>query len=254
MKFDDLDKVMREYETAYDFCVPARNYMVARIDGRNFSRLTKETHAFEAPFDIRFRDYMVATTKHLMECGFRVLYAYTESDEISLLFHPEETAFGRKIRKYHSILAGEASACFSLALQDAACFDCRISVLPDIGLVLDYFRWRSEDAHRNALNAYCYWTMRKNGATAQSATRALDGQNVADKNEYLFTQGINFNDVPNWQKRGTGLYWVSAPKEGYNPVTGKAVHSSRRTVQVDFELPMKDAYSDWLKNIITDSK
>ena len=45
-----------------------------------------------------------------MECGFRVIYAYTESDEISLLFAPEETTFGKKVRKYNSILAGEASA------------------------------------------------------------------------------------------------------------------------------------------------
>ncbi len=25
----------------------------------------------------------------VMECGFRIVYGYTESDEISLLFHPD---------------------------------------------------------------------------------------------------------------------------------------------------------------------
>ena len=84
MKFDDLDAKMRIYETAQDRCIVPGMYIVARIDGRGFTRLTKELHAFNAPFDERFRDYMVATVKHLMHCGFHIIYGYTESDEISL--------------------------------------------------------------------------------------------------------------------------------------------------------------------------
>lgn len=60
--------------------------MVARLDGRSFTRLTKEVHQFEAPFDERVREIMVETVKHLMSCGFNVIYGYTQSDEISLLF------------------------------------------------------------------------------------------------------------------------------------------------------------------------
>lgn len=129
--------------------------MVARIDGRNFTRLTKETHEFNAPFDERFRDIMVGTTHHLMDCGFRVVYGYTQSDEISLLFHMRETLFGRKLRKYSPVLAGEASAAFTLQLGAMGVFDCRISQLPTLPLVIDDFRWRNEDAHRNALNGHC---------------------------------------------------------------------------------------------------
>ena len=106
---------------------------------------------------------MVETTAHVMQCGFRMLYGYTQSDEISLLVHRDEQAFGRKLRKYESILAGEASAKFALLLGTHAAFDCRISQLPNPELVVDYFRWRSEDAHRNALNGHCYWLLRKQG-------------------------------------------------------------------------------------------
>jgi tRNA(His) guanylyltransferase len=149
------------FETAHDRSVLPGMFLVARIDGRNFTRLTKETHNFEAPYDARFRDMMIETTSHLMNCGFNAIYGYTQSDEISLLFHPSITTFDRKVRKYNSILAGEASAKFSLLLQDLACFDCRISELPNVDLVVDYFRWRNEDARRNALNAHCYWLLRK---------------------------------------------------------------------------------------------
>jgi len=147
MKFDDLDLKMRVYETASDRCVLPNMFMVARIDGRSFTKLTKEVHKFKAPFDEIFRDYMVETVKHLMTCGFDVIYGYTESDEISLLFNFNEKAFSRKVRKLISILAGEASAKFSTLLGSIGAFDCRISELPAKQLVVDYFRWRNEDAH-----------------------------------------------------------------------------------------------------------
>ena len=51
MRFDDLDKKMRVYETAHDFCVSPNIFMVARIDGRGFTRLTKDVCQFEAPFE-----------------------------------------------------------------------------------------------------------------------------------------------------------------------------------------------------------
>jgi tRNA(His) guanylyltransferase len=247
MTFDELDQKMRVFETAADYCVLPELFMVARLDGRSFTRLTKEVCQFAAPFDERFRDLMVATTESLMTCGFRILYGYTESDEISLLFAADEKQFGRKLRKYNSTLAAEASARFSLLLGQVATFDCRISQLPTVSLVVDYFRWRSEDAGRNALNAWCYWTLRKEGLTQTAATAKLVGLSIAQKNELLFERGINFNDVPAWQKRGVGLYWDEYNKPATNPVTGAEVVAQRRRLRKDLELPMKDAYSEFVR-------
>ncbi len=140
MRFDDLDKRLRVFETAYDFCIPPEQYIVVRLDGKGFTRLTKDIWQFEAPFDVQFRDLMVNTTEHLMNCGFNILYGYTQSDEISLLFHPQEESFNRKTRKIISILAAEASAKFSLMHQQIAIFDARICILPDAKVVKDYFR------------------------------------------------------------------------------------------------------------------
>ena len=139
MNFDVLDQKMRTYEQSVDQYILPEMYMVARLDGRNFSRLTKELCDFEAPFDVRFRDMMVNTVKKLMDCGFRVVYGFTESDEISLLFHREENTFGRKIRKFNSILAGTASAEFSLQLGQTVAMDCRMVPLPNLERVQDYF-------------------------------------------------------------------------------------------------------------------
>lgn len=246
MKFDELDARMRVFETANDRCVLPGLHMVARIDGRNFTRLTKERHAFEAPYDIRFRDMMLDTVEHLMRCGFSVRYGYTQSDEISLLFDLNETSFGRKTRKFDSVLAGEASAKFSLLLGDVACFDCRVCELPSLEYVRDYFRWRSEDAHRNALNAHCYWLLRKAGHDVGEATAFLRGRDKGEKHELLFQHGVNFNDLPNWQKRGMGLYWENYQKESRDPRTGEPAHATRRRIKRDLDLPMRDAYSDFI--------
>lgn len=238
MKFDDLDKLMRVYERSLDQIIPPGNYLLARLDGRSFTRLTKELCQFDTPFDERFNRMMVETVKRLVsDTGMEIVYGYTQSDEISLLFAKEAEVFGRKVRKLNSILAGAASASFSLQLGQPAVFDCRIAPLPNEELVADYFRWRMEDAHRNCLNSWCYWTLRKEGMNATQASEELEGKSIAFKNEFLFQRGINFNDLPTWQKRGVGVYWHSYEKTGHNPLTGEDVKTLRREVYADYDLP-----------------
>jgi tRNA(His) guanylyltransferase len=250
MQFDDLDRVMRAFETAHDRSVPPDVWMAARIDGRNFTRLTKETLDFEAPFDVWMRDTMMKTTVHLMQCGFRVIYGYTQSDEISLLFAHDETAFDRKTRKYDSILAGEASAAFSLLLGHHATFDCRISELPNEERVCDYFRWRSEDANRNALTGWCYWTLRREGQKAGEAANILHRLSMDDKTELLAQRGIDFAELPSWQKRGSGLFWETYEKPAVNPITGKALTATRRRIVTNLELPQKEEYGAFLRQLL----
>ncbi len=250
MKFEQLDRRMRVYETAHDHCVLPGIHMVARIDGRSFSQLTRVTEAFDAPYDTRFRDCMVATLEHLVtSAGFSVLFGYTQSDEMSLLFRRDESLFGRKLRKYLSVLAGEASAKFSLALGALGAFDARISQFPDVDGVVDYFRWRHEDAHRNALNGHSYWLLRRRGMDDRAATEALKGVSVAERNEMLFKAGINFNDVPAWQKRGIGVLWEDEAHEGVDPRTGLPVASTRRRAVVRYDLPMKTEFDAMVRTM-----
>ena len=242
MRFDDLDKRLRQYETAYDFCVPQENFIVIRLDGRGFTRLTKEIWQFEAPFDIRFRDLMAHTVRHLMKCGFNVAYGYSESDEISLLLRRDDDTFKRKTRKIISVLAGEASAAFSVAHGQPSAFDVRVCVLPNEKLVVDYFRWRHEDSYRNALNAHCYWMLRKKGESVSRATDAVSGLKRVQKHDLLFENNINFNELPAWQKHGFGVYFQTALKEGFNPKTDETVQVKRQILHTDFELPLGDDY------------
>lgn len=251
MKFDDFDRKMRIYEESLDQYILPDMYIVVRLDGRSFTRLTKEVCKFEAPFDVGFRDLMVDTTANLMkESGFNIVYGYTESDEISLLFNKNEDTFGRKVRKINTTLSAEASAFFSLRLGIQATFDCRVVPLPNLDRVKDYFAWRQEDSHRNSLNAWAYWTLRKEGKSIDEATREIEGKSISYKNELLFQRGINYNDLPSWQKRGTGVYFKEVDMTGFNPLTKEETNVKRRKLYADYELSTDETYLDFVAGLL----
>lgn len=252
MRFDELEARMRGIESARDPCAADDTFLVARIDGRGFTRLTGEVLKFEKPYDERFRDHMIATVQHLMECGFRSLFGYTQSDEISLLFDPADRSFGRNIRKWTSILAGEASACFSVRIGRPAAFDCRIIELPAPNLVVDYFRWRSEDARRNARNGWCYWTLRSAGASAAEATERSMGMSTEEKDDLLLHHGVRFESLPAWHARGIGVLRETYDKLSVNPLTGETVVARRRRLQTVLDLPVRDDLSALIRKILNE--
>jgi tRNA(His) 5'-end guanylyltransferase len=234
MRFDDLDKIMRTYEESLDQYIEPNRLIIARLDGRSFTRLTKEVCDFTKPFDEGFRDLMVGTVMHLMkEAGFNVVRGFTESDEISLLLAPDSTQFNRKVRKLNSILAGEASAYFSLQLGMPACFDCRIIPLPDQERVDDYFSWREEDANRNALNSWCYWTLREDGFNAADAQGHIKGKSIEEKKGLLRQYNIEYDTLPLWQRKGIHVRWVKVEKEGWNPILNTSVTTTRKELIVE---------------------
>lgn len=251
MDFYTLDQQMRHFEQSLDHYILQGIYIVARLDGHGFTRLTKKEWNLEKPFDVLFHNCIITTLRRLMNCGFNIIYGYTQSDEISLLFHIEESTFARKERKLLSILASEASVTFSMAAEKHAVFDCRLIPLPSKQHVIDYFRWRQEDAHRNSLNAYCYWLLRAEGLQANDVQQQISSISNAQKNEILFSHGINYNDLPMWQKRGVAFYYTSVQKEGINPITKQSTLCFRRVLYLEEKLPIGSNYSTLLAQILS---
>jgi tRNA(His) 5'-end guanylyltransferase len=92
--------------------------------------------------------------------------------------------------------------------------------------------------------------LRRQGHEATEANAALRNRSVADKNEVHFRSGINFNDLPAWQRRGCGVYWQLEEHPGVNPLTGEQIIARRRGLRRDVELPMKEDYSTFLRTLI----
>ncbi|MGM5631133.1 tRNA(His) guanylyltransferase Thg1 family protein [Apibacter raozihei] len=249
MNFKNLNAKMKCFETLADRSVIPQMYIIARLDGRGFTKLTKEKYSFETPFDEKFSEMMVETVKHVLKSGIKILYGYTQSDEISLLFDINENSFSRKRSKYISILAGEVSAAFSMLIGEAVVFDCRLSELPNKELVYDYFQWRMDDAYKNSLNGHVYWNLRKQGYSKNEVTEKMLNMNVAKKNELLFSNGLNFNDLPKWQKRGIGVYWEEIKKEGINEINNQKMIGKKKNLIVNKELPLKEEYKLFIRKI-----
>jgi tRNA(His) 5'-end guanylyltransferase len=78
----------------------------------------------------------------------------------------------------------------------------------------------------------------------------LRGMSVAAKNELLFNHAVNFNDLPRWQRRGVGLFWETYEKQATNRQTGEEVLVQRKRIKHELELPMKEAYSTFVENLL----
>lgn len=85
----------------------------------------------------------------------------------------------------------------------------------------------------------------------QEATKQLEGRSVSFKNELLFQHGINFDKLPNWQKRGMGVMWSDVPKEGFNPVTKETVQTTRRELLIEYDLPLREEYAAFIAGILS---
>ncbi|MDB5295173.1 MAG: tRNAHis-5-guanylyltransferase [Phycisphaerales bacterium] len=92
------------------------------------------------------------------------------------------------------------------------------------------------------------------GGRDDAATDRLVGLSVAAKNELLFAEGgVNFYDVPAWQKRGCGVVWRDVPHAGLNPKTGERVETTRRRLARDLELPFGDRYDTYLRERVAEA-
>lgn len=193
---------MKAYEQATRTLLPRRTYAVLRVDGRAFHSFLK--HA-ERPFDLDVMASMDMVAKAMCEDISGAAFAFTQSDECSVLLTDFESTgtqpwFGGVIQKIASIAASTATVAFNCryALNyygDAfATFDARVFTIPDPVEVANYFLWRQRDCVRNSI------TM---AAQSKFSHKQLHGKSTGDMQEMLWSQhGINWNDYPAGAKRG----------------------------------------------------
>jgi len=205
--------------------------VMVRLDGRNFSRVLKD---FEKPYDLRFARIMVECCKEVMR-EFNAALAYTFSDEVSMLIRD---IFGRRVEKIDSILASEFASRVSLKLGFPVGFDCRIvHVEPDE--VWEYLAWRQDEAWRNHLNSYAFYTLLKEVGDRRRVQEILEGKKSPELHEILFKRGINPAKTPAWQRRGILLYWEKVELE--KEFMGETVRYRRRRIVENWNPPLFDS-------------
>jgi len=220
------DRMKGNYENRTRYFLPRRTYTVVRIDGKAFHTFTK---GMNFPIDDSLVCSMDAAADLLCTTLSGAVFSYTQSDEISVLmtdFGNDNTDayFDGNIQKICSISASVATAAFNNRFQSEgsvhdfpfapnrfrssqdtfkiALFDSRVFTIADPIEVENYFIWRQQDASRNSLQMM---------ARSLYSHKELEGKNCSNMHDMLMAKGINWNDLPIYQKRGRMV--VKSPKD-----------------------------------------
>lgn len=229
---DELGKRMKDYyESIPKTKLMRRTPVSIRIDGKAFHTFTR---GFHKPFDAVLIKSMQETMKYLCENIQNCVLGFTQSDEITLIlvdYKNLNTAawFDYEVQKMCSISASMATMAFnkffaenvkhwasisgrdmfeSLTLEQRityehtlnnaaekdAMFDARVFNIPKEE-VTNLIYWRQLDATRNSIQMV---------GQANFSHKELQNKSCNQIQDMLMTEkGINWNDFPTHQKRGS---------------------------------------------------
>lgn len=224
---DDLGCRMKTfYEQIPKTKLMRRCPVAIRIDGKAFHTFTR---GFQKPFDEVLIKSMQETMKYLCENIQGCVLGYTQSDEITLILVDYKKLissawFDYEVQKICSIAASMATMAFnkyfydnvfvynataavdlsnkkypfkevySKAVNNGAMFDARCFNIPKEE-VTNLVYWRQLDASRNSIQMV---------GQANFSHKELQNKSCNDIQDMLMTQkGINWNDLPTYQKRGS---------------------------------------------------
>lgn len=229
MDRSDLAERMKGYEKRNRYYLQRRMPVILRLDMRAGHSFTK---GFKRPFDEVFIKSMQNTAKYLCENIQNCKLSYQQSDEITLLLVDYDKLntdcfFDYRVDKLCSIAASMATMVFNKffekyvneyrfskwdgiskyedgtwgyiqtllnAVDKGAMFDARCFNIPKEE-VTNNFYWRQLDASRNSIQMV---------GQANFSHKELQNKSCNDIQDMLMTQkGINWNDLPTYQKRGS---------------------------------------------------
>ena len=284
---DDLGTRMKEFYEAIPKTRLMRRCPVAiRLDGKAFHTFTR---GFQKPFDEILIKSMQATMKYLCENIQGCVLGYTQSDEITLVLVDYKNLnssawFDYEVQKMCSIAASMATMAFNRAfaleldnwkekafpidylgyntgmismadvnlveaynksLNKGAMFDARVFNIPKEE-VTNCVYWRQLDATRNSIQMV---------GQANFSHKELQNKSCNDIQDMLMLQkGINWNDFPVHQKRGSccvkETYYINSENGAETNVDDPLAVQRSRWV-VDTEIPVfKNEGRDYIERLI----
>lgn len=226
---NDLDSRMKDYEKRDRHYLQRRVPVIIRLDIRAGHTFLK---GFKRPFDEVFIKSMQETAKYLCENIQNCKLSYQQSDEITLLLIDYDKLntdcfFDYRVDKLCSIAASMATMSFNKAfrknvndwwvtpfsgitkefqeretlyktyknaIEKGAMFDARCFNIPKEE-VTNNFYWRQLDASRNSVQMV--------GQACFSDEELKSKKNNEVQDMLMLQRGINWNDLPTYQKRGS---------------------------------------------------
>lgn len=272
---DDLGCRMKTfYEQIPKTKLMRRCPVAIRCDGRSFHTFCRK---FQKPFDEVLIKTMQETMKYLCENIQGCVLGYTQSDEITLILvdYKKLTSsafFDYEVQKICSITASMATMAFNKffekniqefsvstecrgldtkyldiyreALNKGAMFDARCFNIPKEE-VTNLVYWRQLDATRNSIQMV---------GQANFSHKELQNKSCNDIQNMLMTQkGINWNNLPTYQKRGSCCVKMYQIGEGsyQSHAEDKLIEHGRTFWTVDTQIPIfKGDGRDYIDRLI----
>lgn len=255
------DRMKDFYERRNRRFLTRRTPVIIRIDGKAFHTYTK---GLKKPFDEGLIEDMQRTMLYLCKNIQGCKFGYVQSDEISLLLTDYDTLttdawFDYCQNKMESIAASMATGIFNqlrfqryleegisehfnegVDLEDIridlvdicnympltgspysniANFDARAFNVPKDD-VTNYFVWRQNDATKNSISML---------AQSLYPHKELQGKNGDQMQEMCFQKGINWNNIPTSQKRGSACYKVRTKKDLSTKISFESLRGGENT-------------------------
>lgn len=245
------DRIKDFYEERTKQFLMRRAITILRLDGKGFSKFTK---GFNKPFDDGFSNDMDETAKFLCENIQGAKFAYTQSDEITVVlcdYDNQETSawFDYSVQKMTSVSASLATAKFNQLRQlreidrqvfieknfdkdfdtesikdvELAMFDSRVFQVPTLDEMVNTLIFRQQDCTRNSISM----------AADALLKGSMEGVKGDVKQERLFQEaGVNWNDYKTKYKRGSVIKKIEIGVATANGIT------TRKKWVIDEETPI----------------
>lgn len=257
MDTSDLANRMKEYEKRNQYYLQKRTPVAIRVDMRAGHTFTK---GFVRPFDEVFGNTMVRTMEYCAKNIGNCVFAYRQSDEITFIlvdyakletdawfdyrtdklcsiaasmatmafnrfFREEIATFRRRVNNAFTYTEAEDKLCkaYEKALATGAMFDARAFNIPKEE-VCNLIYWRQLDAIRNSIQMV---------GQSNFSHKELHGKSCNMIKDMLHKEkGINWDDFPTHQKRG------SACRKVEQTVSIAGTIDTISTWEIDTEMPI----------------
>lgn len=243
-----------EYENSYSYKIIPRIPVIIKIDGRSFSRVTKQT---TKPFCHKTMALLSDTMLSLAKQIDGVVFGYQYSDKIILVLRndrslDEDPWFGNYIQKQVSAASSLATYEFMSklwgmndppVLEGSITFTASVFGLPSTKEVINNLIYRQFRCLQNVINESIY-TVLVDQYGSQAKT-ILEQKTMDERKNILDEYGFDFDSLPLAYRHGSGVYLGPAL------VQTSQGQITRQKWIVDFNLPLFTDSKEWLSTIIT---
>jgi hypothetical protein len=248
------------YKSSYDFEIMKRLPLIIHIDGRNFSKITKN---LPKPYSSHLSKVMSDALLYTITEIQGSIFGFSFADEVSIIIRNDQSFetepwLNNKIQQIASSAAsnftlGFYKLAFALDLESELSgdpiFKSHVWAVPNLSEASNYIIYRQQECYKSALRLAAIHEITKK-VGQKKAFDLIQGKTVEEKQELLLKYaGINFHEYyPSYFYNGIAAYRTPMLIDGANETF------ARNKWSVNLEIPYLADNKDFLFNILLNGK